>query len=192
MQNQMAQFMCEIEPASISIVFVSGQENERLAKRLAPGRYTFNLRNANDFTNQDDARPFNGECEIGDGRMSNTPKIAALTSRRLDLIVRNLFRFCVRPHRQMQSRIVHKLRKHQSDLLGPLQPGVQHRARSRMSREVAAEQGGRELCGRRYPNHRRELHLTQPPNRQNLTQTFTLETLDAAATHDLIRSRYSA
>src|SRR5260363_426918 len=89
MQNQMAQFMCEIEPASISIVFVSGQENERLAKRLAPGRYTFNLRNASDFTNQDDARPFNGECEIGDGRLSNTPKIAALTSRRLDLIGRN-------------------------------------------------------------------------------------------------------
>src|SRR5260363_306788 len=128
----------------------------------------------------------------------------------------------------MQSRIVHKLRKHQSDLLGPLQPGVQHRARSRMSREVAAEQGSRELwgrrsreplrrdvdnmgqafqsvpfwrltastpfapCGRRYPNPRRALHLTQPPNRQNLTQTFTPETLDAAATHDLIRSRYSA
>src|SRR5260364_409617 len=97
-----------------------------------------------------------------------------------------------------------------------------------MSREVAAAQGSRELCGRRsreplrrnvdnmgqafqsvpfwrwtartpfahcgrrYPDQRRELHLTQPPNRQNLTQTFTLETLDSAATHDLIRSRYSA
>src|SRR3569623_547714 len=100
MKTKMTQFMRGVETTAKSVVLVGSEVHKRPVQLPAPRRKALNLGDVRDFPDENHARIFQGQSNVGDGAGSQTPERPALRGNRFDFAVVNLVQRGVRAFRQ--------------------------------------------------------------------------------------------